>query len=74
MNLITEINREIEQIVNANAGSIKGGEALSDIGWDSMATVMFIAMADEKFSKAIPPDSLAEAKTVSDLHVLLGVA
>jgi acyl carrier protein len=71
MNTIDEINREIEQIVNAETGSIKGTEALSDIGWDSMASVMFIAMSDEKFAKAIPPDALAQAKVVSDLHALL---
>jgi acyl carrier protein len=71
MNKINEINREIEQIVNAEPGSISGSETLSDIGWDSMASVMFIAMADEKFAKAIAPDALAHAKTLSDLHALL---
>ena len=69
-----EINREIEQIVNAADSSIVGSEALSDIGWDSMATVMFIAMADEKFSKPIAPEALAAAKTVADLHALIGTA
>jgi acyl carrier protein len=72
MNTTNEINREIEQIVDAELGSIRGGESLSDIGWDSMATVMFIAMVDEKFSKAIAPERLAEAKTVADLHALVG--
>lgn len=72
MNKVEEINREIEQIVNAEAGSITGNEALSDIGWDSMATVMFIAMVDEKFSKPVAPEALAEAKTIADLHALIG--
>jgi acyl carrier protein len=74
MNTSDEINREIEQIVNADPGSICGTESLSDIGWDSMANVMFIAMVDEKFSKPISPDSLAAAKTVADLHALIGVS
>lgn len=72
MNNTDEINREIEQIVNAEAGSITGAEILSDIGWDSMATVMFIAMVDEKFAKPIAPEALAAAKTVADLHALIG--
>lgn len=71
MNKTDEINKEIEQIVNAEAGSLKGNESLSDIGWDSMASVMFIAMVDERFSKPISPDSLAAAKTVADLHALI---
>jgi acyl carrier protein len=74
MNKIDEINREIEQIVNAEAGSITGTEALSDICWDSMASVMFIAMVDEKFSKPVAPEALAAAKTVADLHALIGNA
>ena len=71
MNKTEEINKEIEQIVNAEAGSLKGSESLSDIGWDSMASVMFIAMVDEKFSRAISPEALAAAKTVADLHALI---
>ena len=71
MESTNKINSEIEQIVNAEPGSIKGMEALSDIGWDSMASVMFIAMADEKFAKAIDPETLATAKTVADLHALI---
>jgi acyl carrier protein len=74
MNKTEEINSEIEQIVNAEAGSITGTEALSDIGWDSMAAVMFIAMVDEKFSQPIAPEALASAKTVADLHALIGTA
>jgi acyl carrier protein len=74
MNRNDEINREIEQIVNAESGSVTGSEALSDIGWDSMATVMFIAMVDEKFSKPVALEALAAAKTVADLHALIGSA
>ena len=74
MNSLNELNREIEQIVNAEAGSITGAEALGDIGWDSMATVMFIAMVDEKFSQPLAPEALAAAKTVADLHALIGNA
>lgn len=74
MNKTEEINKEIEQIVNAEVGSITGAELLSDIGWDSMASVMFIAMVDEKFSKPIAPEGLAAAKTVADLHALIGAA
>lgn len=73
MNNATEFNSEIEQIVNAELGSISGSESLSEIGWDSMASVMFLAMADEKFSKAIAPEELAAAKTVADLRALVGI-
>ena len=71
MNKHEEINRELEQILALDVNSVTGTEALSDIGWDSMASVMFIALADEKFSQAIAPESLAAAKTVADLHALI---
>ncbi len=71
MKTADRIKSEIEQIVDVEPGSITGIEALSDIGWDSMASVMFIAMADERFSRAIDPQSLATAKTVADLHALI---
>ena len=67
-----EINRLIEETVNAAAGSITGVETLSAIGWDSIAAVMFIASVDEKFSKPLDMESLAVARTVADLHALIG--
>jgi acyl carrier protein len=69
----SKANRELEQILNLDANVIGGDEVLVEIGWDSMAAVMFVAMADEKFSQVIDAESLAAAKSVADLHRLLGV-
>lgn len=69
----SETNRELEQILNLDAGSLSGSEVLSEVGWDSMAAVMFVALADEKFSVTVVPESLAAAKSVGDLHALLGI-
>jgi len=69
-----QINTELERVLELSPGSIKGNEALADIHWDSMSAIMFIAMADEKFSAKISPEKLTQAKTIHDLHALIGAA
>ena len=68
-----EFIKELEEVLEANAGSITGEEALTDLaGWDSLAVMAFIAMVDEKFSMTLSASKLAESKTVGDLIALLG--
>ena len=71
MSMSENIYRELEVILNLEPNTIKGDESLADVGWDSMASVMFVALADEKFSLSIPPEKLAAASKISDLHELL---
>jgi acyl carrier protein len=47
-------------------------ELLSEIGeWDSLAVVIFIAMADLKYKKTIKQDDIMGAKTIYDLYELI---
>jgi acyl carrier protein len=71
MNDIFKVHREIEEIINLQNGTLSGDENLTEIDWDSMASVMFIALADEKYSKEISLSNLETAQTVSDLVNLL---
>lgn len=62
-----------EEVLEAEAGSIKENQALADLdGWDSLAKMSFIAMIDDEFGVTLLPDKIAEAKTVQDLIALLG--
>ncbi len=63
--------RDIESILERESGTLTGAELLCDIGWDSMAVVMFIAIMDSKRGAAIPPRQIALAKSVADLCALV---
>lgn len=62
---------DLESMLNLDPQTIQGNETLDDLYWDSMTVVMFIAMADQKYSLAIDPSKLAKAKTVADLTALI---
>jgi acyl carrier protein len=63
----------LEEVLEADAGSITGNEFLNDLpGWDSLAAMVFIAMVDEKFNINLSAPKLADSKTVGDLIALLG--
>ncbi|MGW8159237.1 MAG: acyl carrier protein [Desulfoprunum sp.] len=68
-----EFLAELEEVLEADSGSIIGNEVLSDLeGWDSLAVMAFIAMVDEKFDTNLAPSKIADSKTVGDLIDLLG--
>jgi len=68
-----EFLKELEEVLEADAGTITGEQALDDLAaWDSLAVMAFIAMVDEKFGITLSASKLAEAKTVGDLISLLG--
>lgn len=63
----------LEEVLEADAGSITGNESLNDLaGWDSLAAMVFIAMVDEKFNINLSASKLADSKNVGDLIALLG--
>lgn len=68
---MNEFTKEVELILQVEPGTLTPESLLSDNGWDSMATVMFIAMADEKYAKQIAGDSVFKAKTIIDLFQLI---
>ena len=64
-------HRDLETMLELDPETIQGQENLADFYWDSMSVVIFIAMADEKYSAVIAPAKLATAKTVADLFALV---
>jgi acyl carrier protein len=64
-------HHDLESMLELDPGTIQGEENLADFYWDSMSVVIFIAMADEKYSAVIAPAKLAEAETVADLFELV---
>ena len=66
-----EFFHKLEEIIAAPSGSILGNESLKDLpGWDSMASVAFIAMADETMAETVSASRLAYCKSVVDLVAL----
>jgi len=63
---------KLDEIMEIPSGSIKGDEKLSDLRWDSMTVVQFIALVDEEFNLSISASDLLKAKTIPDLVALLG--
>jgi acyl carrier protein len=63
-----EFYKELDSTLNLAPGTIKGDESLLDLsGWDSMALLMFIYMADSKLGLAVKASALVNCKTVGDL-------
>jgi acyl carrier protein len=68
-----EFLSHFEDVLEADPGSIKEGQALSDLdSWDSLAKMSFIAMIDEQFGETLIPDKIGGARTIQDLIALLG--
>ena len=68
-----EFLRELEGQMEIAPGSLNGDQVLSEVeGWDSLAAVMFIALADEKVGATVSGNQIANAKTINDLLSLLG--
>ena len=67
-----EFLNRLEEIMNLDAGTLRGNEVLAETGgWDSMSVVQFIALADEDFGVSVPGTKLLNCKTVPDLMALL---
>ncbi len=65
--------RALEGQLEIPQGTLNEGLALGDVeAWDSLAAVLFIALADEKAGVVVSGDQIAKAKTVRDLLSLLG--
>lgn len=60
-------------IVEADPASISGSKNLKEVeGWDSLAAVGFLAMADKEFQTRVDPSKLQKCNTVDDLAALFG--
>lgn len=62
-----EFLTSLDELVELPAGTLKGSEKLDDLdGWNSMAMIGFIALADENGMK-LTPRQVAASTTVEDL-------
>jgi acyl carrier protein len=71
----TEFCRNLDELLELEAGTIKGSDVLAGLeGWDSLAVISFIAMADEKYGVSIPARRIAECHSVDDLAAAIAEA
>jgi acyl carrier protein len=67
----SEFYSELESMLEMEPGTIKGDEALANLpGWDSVAILSFIVLADEKLKESVSAAALARSQTVADLIAL----
>lgn len=68
-----EFLRALENQLEIPDGRLKEDQVLTELdSWDSMAAVLFIALADEKTGVTVSGNQISQAKTVRDLLSLLG--
>jgi acyl carrier protein len=68
-----EFLRLFEKALELDPNSISGEETLSAVGWwDSMASLVFMSVADENFNLTITGADLEKCDSVPDLLALLG--
>lgn len=64
---------QLDNIIEARPGTLKGDDKLADISaWDSLAVLGFIAMVDDKFKMQLSGKAIGACESVSDLAGLLG--
>jgi len=69
----SEFLRQLEGQMEIPEGTLNEHQALSDIEeWDSLAALLFIALADEKLGMTVAGNDIANSKKMSDLLALLG--
>lgn len=69
----SEFLRALEVQLEAPKGSLIENQSLTEVeNWDSMAGILFIALADERLGVNVPGDQIAKSKTVRDLLSLVG--
>jgi acyl carrier protein len=69
----SEFLQALESELHLAKGSLKESQALRDLeGWDSMAAIQFIALADEQVGVNVPEDQVSRSRTIHELLSLLG--
>ena len=63
----------LEDMLEVDTGSLNGDENLDDLPWDSLSIVSFIALADEHLNIMVDPQALSEAKSLSEVLVLINL-
>ena len=66
-----DIRALVAEILEQPIESIALDADLEELGWDSLADLSLIAIADERYGVAIDPQALADSETPADLAELL---
>ena len=64
---IAEFLSLLEEVVEAEQGSVHPDLGLDEIGWDSIAHLSMIAEIDRRVGVAIDSGALSKARTVGDV-------
>jgi acyl carrier protein len=71
---LSEFITEFEHTTSQPPGSIKGDEELMSLqGWDSLAVVDLMSMADARLGIELSPADLGACVRVNDLAILCGL-
>jgi acyl carrier protein len=69
----TDFLRKLEQTLELDPGTIAADDVLSEVGWwESMAAILFIALADQELDVSVTGADVKTCRTVADLLRLLG--
>jgi acyl carrier protein len=67
-----QVLRLLDELLELNPGTLQGDEPIQELGgWNSLAVLGLISIADEKFGKILSPSAIYQAKTVQDIIKLL---
>lgn len=61
----------LEEMFEAEAGTLKLETALDTLSWDSMAMLSLIALVNEKFGKKLAGSQLRGFKTIADIITVM---
>jgi len=69
---LTAFCLKLDEVLDASPGTVQPGQALDQLeGWDSVAVLAFIAMADTDYGVSVPAKEIPECRTVDDLANLI---
>jgi acyl carrier protein len=61
----------LEEMFEADTGSLQPDTALDTLQWDSMAMLSLIAMVNEKFGKKLAGAQIRSFKTIADIVAVM---
>ena len=69
-----DVRALVAEILEQPVESIALDSDLEELGWDSLADLNLISIADERFGVVLDPQALADSETPQDLAALLSIA
>lgn len=57
----------VEEILEVETGTVSAADSLTELDWDSLSNLSFIAEIDARLGVSIDASDLSEATTVSDI-------